>query len=328
MNINDFLENSSAIDFGNYYIVICPVCKHREAYIYKGDIERYSTNTKYKIPIRCNREKNCGETSFVEESLVITNEDKKIIKEKAFKAASAKNITVIGKNWLSDLVYFADRLPKYDMDIRGIKNLTLKKYKICYLNEGWEKTITRRKQEFGDTLFKGSYIGRDLLFPIFNLEGRLDRILLRSYDKELEKKEIQIKMYDDAIDGFNLLALKNDNVKNIVFTEGIYDALSVIESINQEDTEAIGIPGVKKWKGIIDIMNSIPNAKDKNYIIAFDNDEAGLKNTDKFQEELKKNGYKVFTYKILKYKDLNEFYLAEPKLLGNALRKYLRYLSK
>lgn len=96
--------------------------------------------------------------------------------------------------------------------------------------------------------------------------------------------------------------------KTIYICEGIFDALSIEET----QKKAIALNSTSNVKKFIEYMKeNIKTASMYNYILCFDNDNAGDKATNEMQESLKE--LKI-SYRVLEipkeYKDINEWYLA------------------
>lgn len=327
MNINEYLQNAHAIDFGEYYILQCPKCGKHEAYMYKSDIEN-----KRNIPIRCNRLNKCGETSYLDSSEIETNNLPEITEEERKKQWSrerARAVSYEGAKYLSTIINSVNMLNGYDMDIRGISNKTLKKYHIAYLQEGWIEWLNRRPKEyFGNMYFSKNYENRDLLIPLYSIDGELDRILLRSLNTPVEPKEIQCRIRKSGEEVFNIQALKS-SAKNIFVCEGAFDALSIIEATGDNgEITAVGLPGVGKWRKFLEFCKKTEEVKDKNIIFCFDNDEAGEKFSFEAVEEFKKNGFNVFNYRIYSCKDANEFLLKNKGKFKFSLKKYIESIEK
>ena len=327
MNIKEYLTNANAIDCGEYYILTCPKCHHREAYMYKDDIGK-----KKQIPIRCNRLNNCGEKTLldtanidIEENLELTEEERR----KEYSRERARVVTPDGAKYLSSIMKSGSMLQGFDFDYRGISNKVLKKYNIVYLKEGWIFWLKRRDEKlFGKMYFSPKYENRDILIPLYSINGELDRILLRSKDKQVEPKEIQCRINKNGEEVFNIQALKS-SAKNIFVCEGAFDALSIIEATGDNgEITAVGLPGVGKWKKFLEVCKKTEEVKDKNIIFCFDNDDAGKKYQSEAVEAFQKNNLNTFSYEIYSYNDCNDFLVNEKAKFGFALKKFVKTLNK
>lgn len=101
---------------------------------------------------------------------------------------------------------------------------------------------------------------------------------------------------------------ENDKNESIYICEGIFDSLSIEEA----DKKAIALNSTSQVNKFIEYMQKhIKTASSYNYILCFDNDEAGEKATNEMKtalEEMK------ISYKVLQipkeYKDINEWFVS------------------
>ena len=102
------------------------------------------------------------------------------------------------------------------------------------------------------------------------------------------------------------------NSSNVwMLCEGITDALSAAKM----GYNAISLNSVNQLDRFIQILSENENAKNQEFMIAFDNDEAGVKARLKLLNFFMKNNYKYSIYKELVVnndtcKDLNEYYIS------------------
>ena len=105
---------------------------------------------------------------------------------------------------------------------------------------------------------------------------------------------------------WNLKDILDSEKRTVVITEGVYDALSFKEV--DKKLGIVSLPGVRKYRQIINIVkNNIDICKDKTFVIATDNDEAGQKAKEKLIEEFEKMQIHYKTFDLGIYKDANEF---------------------
>lgn len=308
ITIDEYLKNTRSVDYGPYWITTCPNCGKREAYIFKDDILKNAQHPGHKIKVRCNRLNKCGYEGFLEDIEKIEE-----IPTSA-ETKTAIQISSQGIELLEALCKMRNNLNGYDMDIRGISNKNLKRYGLIYLKSTFSEFIKMKPESwFGKKYKQGNYVDRDVLIPIFSVDGMsIDRLLLRSLDKKLEKKEIQIKLKEKAHEVWNVRDLLNPEIRTIFVTEGVYDALSIIEVRKNEQISAISLPGVKKFKQIVELIRKNPDVtKNKKIIIAFDFDAAGQKNYRKFSKELVGLVEDVSKFSLSGYKDCNDFLQAD-----------------
>lgn len=308
INLESLLNDLDATLAGDYYILRCPVCGKREAYLYLDDIKKYYENNNHQIPIRCNRLNKCGETSYLNDNIQIQIDT--LPKQKPTVQIKEEGIQLIQK-----LVnYYCHTLngnsSDFDFSIRGISNKTLKQNRIIYLKKEFANIINTPHTAplFSNKYRTPNYDNRDIFIPLFNYSNECERILLRSKDPspEQKKKEIQLMLIQGGIDIWNIQDLIRDDINYIFITEGVYDGLSFKE-INQQ-FGVISLPGVKKYKKIIkEIKKNLNICKSKKFIIATDNDKAGEEYSHKLEAELDALGIQHTAFDLKHYKDANEF---------------------
>ncbi len=307
MEINDVLKELDASLRGNYYLLRCPECGKKEAFLYLDDIKKFQKNSTYKIPIRCNRMNKCGKITYLNDIINVPIQIQKMPKEK-----SPVQISEEGINFIRSFVHYSVETihceyKDFDFDIRGISNKTLKENGVFYYSKGFEQIVNsdELKRSFSKKYRNKSYKGRNIFIPIFDIDGKLVRILLRS-TKNVEKKEIGLMLIQGSTEVWNLKDILDSKKKTVVITEGVYDALSFRE-VNKK-LGIVSLPGVRKYRQIISIVkDNIDICKDKTFVIATDNDEAGQKAKEKLIEEFEKMEINYKTFDLGIHKDANEF---------------------
>lgn len=293
------LEDLNPVDQGEYYMINCPVCGEHEAFVYKSEVQKAQKKLGYKIHYFCNRLNKCGAKGTLDE-IVETEEKKFEVKP------NINSLTEAQKNALQALCSYL-RTENVSFSIRGISSEVLTRNDFVYFKPGFQ---TYMKLKSGTSLQKKFtskvYADRDILLPIFDFDGQVQRILLRSKDKKPEKKEIQVKVAEEkASEIWNLKALKDPQCKTIFVCEGVYDALSVLEAAkNRSDISAIALSGCGKFKKAILQMQKMKECKNKKIVLCLDNDEAG----DREFEVLKKiPKFHAVRFNLKEHKDMNEF---------------------
>lgn len=313
MDLKELLNQLNATLLGDYYILTCPVCGRKEAYLYVDDIIKFKKDNTHKIPIRCNRLNKCGQTSYLNDmaELKISN----LPKQHPTIQIKDEGIQLIQKlvNYYCFILH--GNSSDFNFSIRGISNSTLKKNNIMYVKAGFESIINTSYTSplFSNKYRNKHYKNRDIFIPIFNYNNECERILLRSKNPEptQEKKEIQLLLKQGGIEIWNIRDLIAEN-KYVFITEGVYDGLSFKE-INSS-FGVISLPGVRKYKKLInEIKNNWETCRKKIFIIATDNDDAGKKYANKLKESLDKLNIKCLFFDLGRYKDAND-YLRQNKL--------------
>lgn len=133
---------------------------------------------------------------------------------------------------------------------------------------------------------------------------------------------------------FNIDALYDFNVDTLQFgsrdyafvTEGQIDSMS-FEEIG---LSAIGLGGVNEVSKLIKQLKKKPS--DKIFVLALDNDKAGRRATGKFIEELAEaeldQGYIVISNLYGKYKDANEFLIADREGFAIKMKTIVNKMEK
>ena len=72
MNLEEVLKKLNATLLGDYYTIICPKCGKKEAFLYLDDLYKYKQDSTHKVAIRCNRLNKCGEITYLNDLLNLT----------------------------------------------------------------------------------------------------------------------------------------------------------------------------------------------------------------------------------------------------------------
>lgn len=151
-------------------------------------------------------------------------------------------------------------------------------------------------------------VKRNIVLPIYGDNGMIDRILLRStIDPNVSKKEIQLQVNpkSTARDYFKDIPEK---ATHIVIGESPIDAYSFREI--DSDVGIYALTGSRKWRKVIeDIKSNKESLQDKVFIIATDNDKAGIEANENIKKALEEENlnYRSFKYQLEDIKDTNEY---------------------
>lgn len=318
------------VDRGKYFMIQCPKCGRTEAYIYKDDVLKAQKDPSHKIQWRCNRLNNCGASGF------FTLSDLTGIENESIEVDESTGLSERAVARLQSLYALNYLVKGFDFDIRGISNSVLKEEKVMYWPGGFTNFLADADNFQSDKKFKKKiYTNRDLMFPITDRKGNLQRLLLRKSEKNLvhrtrslrgelkwtevpnsnlnhsKQKEIQVRVVNrPKSEIFNLKDVYDPKIKYICICEGAYDALSIKEASKAtgiSDVGAIAIPGCRKIKKTIQQLASIPEMEGKSVVIATDNDEAGVEARKVGLEECKKASIPTFIFDLKRFKDVNNF---------------------
>ena len=299
------LEDLNPTDGGSYFLIDCPKCGEHEAFVYKDDIEKAKKNPKYKIHWICNRLNKCGARGTLDELDAEQINPVHLVK-KNDSSLTESQIQTLQALISIELSTKKEDAGKYNFDIRGISRDTLVKNDVIYYPYGFQNFLQKK---YGKNLQKKflskHYADRDILFPILGIDGKTERILLRSKSKKLEKKEIQVKLTERASEIWNQKCLSDKNTKFVFICEGVYDALSILEVASDVPSiGAIALSGSRKFKkAITEILNN-KNCDNQRFVLCLDNDKAGIDEVHLLKEVFKID---FVTLNLHQYKDVNEF---------------------
>ncbi|MGJ9459944.1 toprim domain-containing protein [Oceanobacillus sp. CF4.6] len=315
-NIENALADLNAEDKGNYYICNCPECNEHEAFMYKN-------NTNF---IQCNRENHCGERMLLQfhEKNNVHLEKEEI--QKTFPSLSDDQEDAL--TWSMRLFSFPKtglKSETLDDGYRGLSKENVRKYIVDLQNEEVVKYFFKQTSSLlGKNYASNSWMSkRNLVFPLYDKNNILDRVLLRSsIDPTLEPKEIQIIM-NPSKDTKDFFMDIPEETKTVVFSESLLDALSFREV--DEKCGFIALTGASKTRQVQEFIRENKNLfADKHILIAMDDDKAGFRATRKLVNTLETKGLgenaSLFLYSD-GYKDANEF------LQGNRVKFEKSYLQ-
>ncbi|OZU88647.1 hypothetical protein CIL03_10170 [Virgibacillus indicus] len=315
-NIENALDELNAEDKGRYYICNCPECNEHEAFIYKNN----------KNFIQCNRENHCGEQMLLQfqEKKSLDAEIEKI--QETFPSLSDDQKEAL--TWSMRLFSFAKiglKSDTLDNGYRGLSKENTRKHIVDLQNkEVAEYFFKKTSSLIGKDYSNNSWMcKRNLVFLLYDKNNILDRVLLRSsIDPTLEPKEIQLIM-NPSKDTKDFFIEIPEEMKTVVFSESLLDALSFREV--DEHCGFIALTGASKTRQVEAYIRENKDAfTDKHILVAMDNDKAGWKATRKLVDTLETEGLdenvSLFSYSD-GYKDANEF------LQGNRAQFSKSYLQ-
>jgi len=309
-----------AIDKGKHYLVVCPECGKKEAYVYKGS----------KV-IVCNRKDKClyksslfdylqkkyslnnQETLFrlaelagyeLEKSQVSQEKLESIAKEKKkesilkdameyFKSLNAKNL-----QYLTSRGYTKEEIEKMDLGFYPGKSVT-QKYLI---DKGYGMSEINEINAFSDAENSWDRMNYKLVFPyrnrygqILTIIGRLTRPLL-----EAEKESDKYKNFS-PFEKENFFGIEYAS-KEITVVEGYLDVLLA---------KASGIENIVACCGACVTDTQIEQAKRqgiKTITLCLDKDKAGIEGTKASIKKIMAKGLDCYVMALHNgYKDLDEF---------------------
>lgn len=303
-NIYEALEDLNAQDKGRYYICTCPECDRNEAFIYKNNLNF----------IQCNRENYCGERmvlQYREKEDVIDLKKEKV--SESYLQLSNEQIKAL--DWANKVFKHMQRYYKseaLDHGYRGISEKVAKKFIIDLKSEKFVQYMFEKTEPLlGKDYSKSEWMRkRNLVFPIYGEDGRVDRILLRSsLDPDLEPKEIQLIM-NPSRDTRDFFIDVPEQAETVVVSEAILDALSFREI--DCNIGIIALTGANKTRQVKEYLTKNKEKfQNKNILFAMDDDRAGWVATNELVQVVKGEkigkSYVVFDYPHSDIKDANEF---------------------
>src|SRR5699024_1106039 len=192
-----------------------------------------------------------------------------------------------------------------------LSKVSIRKYVVDLQNEEVTQCYFRKTSRLlgKDYSNNSRMCKRNLIFPLYDKNNIVDRILLRSsIDPTLEPKELQLIM-NPSKETKDFFIDIPEETKTVVFSESLLDALSFREV--DENCGFIALTGASKTRQVQAYIRENKNVfADKNILIAMDDDKAGWKATRKLVETLRTEGLdegvSLFRYSD-SYKDANEF---------------------
>lgn len=286
------MNNVQAEKKGRYYLCDCPKCGYHEAWFYLDT----KALKRGQLIIRCNRQSNCGEVTVLDfDKNNLDIEGIENIQNTAPKNPLKISSTLNLKDGITKKAYmrFLEELNKSTPpnNYRGISKEVFSPY-ITFYKSGIKSIID--KGGFSEEYQKARFYNRDIFIPIKNKYGQVDRCLFRS-TKKVKLKEFQVDFIPGSNEIWNVKDLYDSSKKVIFICEGVIDALSIKEVIKKEPYRNragyIALTGVGKWSSIIEIIKLLKKQEntfnDRIFIICFDLDLAGVKNSKKFLNMLK-----------------------------------------
>lgn len=291
-------------DKGDYYLLTCPECGKKEAYLYKTGLY-----------IKCNRLDKCGYSislwDYVQTTKELSNQE--TLRELArLSGVTLSDLTGYSEDRAKEIRKRANLLEKaldyfkiqlwIDKDKEALKYLKKKRgyteteikaielgfypsqkdvedYLVNKVNKVYDVyNVGLKTQGFGKT--------HKLVIPYKDPIGRLKGFIVRTIKKGIEPKYLYSKgLKRDIL--FNLNEARRGE-KDLIVTEGYLDALI---STQREIKGVVATGGSRLTKAQLE--NSI-KYKVKSFILALDNDKAGQDGTEKSIRLINEKGLKSY----------------------------------
>ena len=183
---------------------------------------------------------------------------------------------------------------------RGLSLDIIKKYKLGYAQEGANSLL----KNYPENKFKNSKSNfYKFILPYMDLNHDFNYFLTEIFDRnQVDKYNSKYCKISNCPESpiFNERYLRQEDTPEVIFIcEGIYDALSVEEAGGC----AIAFSGIAHRRFLN--LCRVYNPKDTVFVVSLDNDEAGIKASEKISKELDSLGFFHISRSSLN-KDFNE----------------------
>ena len=195
---------------------------------------------------------------------------------------------------------------------RGLTLQTVKRFLLGYSDTGLNSVVPDGHQIKAERADACKYI-----IPFLDGNGSVPFVLGEIYDRSLldAGRNKYEKPYDMKQPLYNGHVLK-DADSPVFITEGIYDALSIIE----QGADAVALVGTS-FTCLKDALKKYHLTKRAVLIIATDNDDAGREAGRRIYQYLTDNGYPCVTWHFDGAKDANELLMNNPASLKEQVSK-------
>lgn len=213
---------------------------------------------------------------------------------------------------------------------RGISEAIATKYKLGFLEGGFNNLLTTSFNTFGRNVFheeyKKAYLQYRFMLPITEADGTIKYIITRADEQFAEENGLEVKQKTHNLKDFNVQLFNERYIiddslsdEDIYVVEGIFDALS-IEELGHH---AIALNSTANLNLLYKLIEQY-KPMNKRFILIPDNDEAGANLKEKFIAACQK---RKLSYSIVeiptKYKDVNDMLTADKKQLQQVINSVL-----
>ena len=322
-NMEDMLGDRNAEDRGRYYLCDCPSCNEHEAFIYKNNPKM----------IQCNRENECGDRFYVNyESVKDVNDVK--VKHMKVDYPDLTEDQVKSLDWARRAFKYAQEhfpSPTLDAGFRGLSPEVSRKYIVDFVDEDLVGFMYQKMSSLWDKDYMNNSFmkERNLILPIHDEKGNVDRILLRSsINPDADPKEVQL-ITNPSKESRDFFMDLNGGSNEVVITEALFDSLSFKEV--DRNVNFLSLTGVTKTRQLMNYMKANKKAFfDKTIVVAMDNDRAGKNAEQEILSFLDKEGIgcvrTTFEYpEGFAIDDPNDFLKYDKKMFLESYRRSVQY---
>lgn len=292
-NENEALEALNAVPRGNYFLCTCPDCEKDEAFMYRN-------NTKF---VQCNRENECGERNYIQYRERLDEKDLKFRKmSESYPDLSEEQIEAL--DWMNRaMVHVQHHVNSPTLDAekgyRGISRDVSKDFVADMVHEKmvgfmFDKIEPLLERDYSKS---SNMRKRNLIIPIKGEDNSIERILLRSsLEKDIHPKEVQL-IVNPSKQVRDFFVDVPKQAERVVISEAILDSLSLKEV--DRDVGVMALTGSNKTRNIIEYMKKNKRKfRDKEILVAMDDDVAGKKASEQIVKALDEYGIgkNVYTF--------------------------------
>lgn len=272
-NVEEMLEDRNAEDHGRYFLCDCPDCDEHEAFIYKNNPKM----------IMCNRAEECGEKTFVRYENVKSAEEIRL-KNMIINYPDLSNDQAESLDWSKRAFEHVQKYvqsPTLDEGYRGISKEVSRNYIVDFVDADLVKHMFKKMKPLWEKDYTNNSFmhERNVVLPILDEKGHVDRMLLRSsINPDASPKEIQL-VVNPSKESRDFFIELNDDSDVVVITEALFDGLSFKEI--DHDINFISLTGSTKTRQLTEYLKSNKGLfEDKNILFALDDDKAGREAMD------------------------------------------------
>lgn len=290
-----------------YRVNPCPICGHRDHFTVYTDTNSWTSFAK------CHEKISGGSiidyVMAVEGAGNVSETIEKLggkkIKRKATVSAPTQT-DAVKKNYKP--VYASLAQDDYFMN-RGLSTEIIEKYRLGVVSKD---TLDLFKDEKGVPYYLGMY---RYVLPVN------DHFFITRLD-ENKTSSSDVSRYRNfgEVDLLNSHYIKNEEIQFIFVVEGYFDALS-IETLGYKSIALNSVSNASKLMKEIKINEE--DARQKQFILLADNDEAGKQLEEYLQSNFKKMNMSLHVAALTDYKDINEYLITDSEGTGGFLEQQI-----
>ncbi|HDR3653144.1 TPA: toprim domain-containing protein [Bacillus anthracis] len=204
---------------------------------------------------------------------------------------------------------------------RGLSPEIIEKYRLGVVSD---KTVKMLKDEIRECFYNKPYMMTQFYRIILPVN---DRYFIVRFDEsrsnnneEIDKRKFPRYKNIGNAELLNPHYIKDNEIQFIFVVEGYFDALS-IETLGYHSIALNSVSNASKFMKEIKLNEE--DARQKQFILIADNDEAGRELEGKLQIEFKKMNMSLHVASLTDYKDINEYLVADHEGTENFLEEQI-----